>query len=86
MSSDPTPKDKKILQSYGQAGPYISLGLQFAAFILLFLYGGWWLDQKLSLTPLFTIVGTLAGAVLGFLRLYKTLMAQGQDKKKDEAN
>lgn len=86
MCSEPGSRNKKLIQSYGEAGPYIGLGLQFAAFILLFMFGGWWMDQKWALAPLFTILGTLVGAVLGFLRLYKTLMAHGQGKKEKDAD
>ncbi len=86
MNPEEDSKTRKFAQSYGEAGPYIGMGVQFAAFILLFLCGGWWMDQKWSLAPLFTILGTLVGAVLGFYRLYKTLMAEGQKRKEEEAD
>ncbi len=67
-------KARQITQSYSQAGPYASLGIQFTLTILLCLFGGRWLDAKLASTPLFLLVGTLLGAGLGFYKLYRTLI------------
>ena len=57
-------------QELGEGYKYISLGCAFAGGIVVFMAGGWALDRWLRLTPLFTIVGTLLGAVLGFLHVY----------------
>ena len=50
----------------GKAAPgparYAGLGIQLAASILVFVFGGRWLDEKLRTGVLFTLVG----AVLGF--------------------
>jgi F0F1-type ATP synthase assembly protein I len=59
---------------------YVSLGFTFAGGIVLFMVGGWALDRWLRLTPLFTIIGTLLGAVLSFLHVYWRLIAEGRDK------
>ena len=73
MASERPTKTRQITQSYSQAGPYVSLGVQFTLTILICLFGGRWLDAKLSTTPLFLLVGTLAGAVVAFYKLYRTL-------------
>ncbi len=52
------------------------LGGTLAAAIILFMFGGWWLDRWLGLTPLFTLVGTAVGAVLGFLNVYWKIQAE----------
>jgi F0F1-type ATP synthase assembly protein I len=59
---------------------YVSLGCTFAGGIVLFMVGGWALDRWLRLTPLFTIMGTLVGAVLSFLHVYWRLIAEGRSK------
>ncbi|MEL6615950.1 MAG: AtpZ/AtpI family protein [Bacteroidota bacterium] len=46
-----------------EAGPYITIGLQIAASMLLFVGGGWALDDWAGTSPW----GLLVGAVLGFL-------------------
>jgi F0F1-type ATP synthase assembly protein I len=57
----------------GEGYKYVSLGCAFAGGIVMFMAGGWALDRWLRLTPLFTIVGTLLGAVLSFLYVYVRL-------------
>ena len=70
---------RKALSSYAQAGAYIGSGMQFAATIALGLFAGWWLDERLSTTPLFLIAGTILGAVAGFIYLYRNL-TRGTDE------
>jgi F0F1-type ATP synthase assembly protein I len=69
-------------QQYGQGYKYVSLGLTFAGGIIMFMAAGLGLDRWLGLTPLFTISGTLIGAVLSFVSVYRRLMA---DEAKDKA-
>jgi F0F1-type ATP synthase assembly protein I len=42
---------------------YASLGLQFAATLALFMWLGWWVDEKLHTSPVFLLVGVLLGFV-----------------------
>src|ERR671939_423109 len=53
---------------------YVGLGFQFLGAILLFLYLGRWLDQRLGTTPWLLIVGVFVGAGAGFYSLYRKLM------------
>lgn len=62
-------------QSIGKGYKYLAAGLRFAGGIVVFLFGGLLLDKWLHTTPLLLIVGTVAGAVLGFLSVYRELMA-----------
>ena len=84
MAVEHNSKAKKTAQAYGQAGPYIGLGIQFALSILLCLYAGWWLDQKISTTPIFIICGTFLGAGMGFYSLYRTLLREEKKRKEKE--
>ena len=83
MGSERDSKTRKFVRSYTQAGPYISLGMQFAASIVLCLLGGWWLDEKVGTSPLFLILGIFLGSGAGFYNLYKTLV-DGEEKRKKE--
>ncbi|KAA3619765.1 MAG: hypothetical protein DWQ05_03290 [Calditrichaeota bacterium] len=58
----------------------MDLGLRFAFSILLGLGIGYWLDQKLALSPLFLILGLVYGSVSGFLMLYRTIYPPQKDK------
>ena len=70
--------------AYSEIGTYASLGIQFAVTVLLFLAGGWWLDDKFATTPLFLLVGTLLGAGGGFYKLYRTLMDLDERRKRED--
>ena len=75
---------KKKTKAYADIGPYVSLGIQFAATILIFVFLGWWLDDKFATTPLFLVLGTLLGAGGGFYKLYRTLMDLDERRKRED--
>ena len=62
-------------QSIGKGYKYLAAGLRFAGGIVVFLFGGLLLDRALHTTPIFLITGTILGAVLGFLSVYRELMS-----------
>lgn len=67
----------------GLAGAYRHawLGMQFAAAIFLFLGIGYGLDRLLHTTPAFMIGGTILGAVMGFLSIYRRIIGgEGGDR------
>jgi F0F1-type ATP synthase assembly protein I len=68
----------------GEGYSHVALGCTFAAGIVLFMAGGFALDRWLHLTPLFTIVGTLVGAVLSFLNVYWKLQAEGRSRSEQD--
>jgi len=57
---------------------YVSLGLTFAGGILLFMGLGYALDRWVGTMPFGTVIGTLGGAVISFLYVYRRLMAEGR--------
>ena len=53
------------------------------------LFGGLWLDRKLDVLPVFTLVGIVLGTVLAFYGIYKMLLpllinSQGIEKQNGE--
>lgn len=88
MTDDKGPASKKDPYSYRSepsplagAGKYMGLGLQFGGSIVLFMFGGIWLDKRLGTTPLFVIIGVFGGASAAFYSMYRKLMA---DQRRDE--
>ena len=67
----------------GEGYRYVAMGIQFAGGILMFMAAGFALDRWLHLIPLFTVAGTLLGAVLGFLSVYRRLQAETEARKRD---
>jgi F0F1-type ATP synthase assembly protein I len=54
----------------GEAYQWVALGFTFGAAVVVFTGIGWLLDKWLRTIPIFTVVATLVGAVLGFLSVY----------------
>ena len=72
-------------QGVGAGYRYASLGLALAGGILLFMAAGYALDRWLGSLPWLTLVGTLVGAVLSFLSVYRRLMADEARDKRERA-
>jgi F0F1-type ATP synthase assembly protein I len=70
-------------QEVGGGYRYVSLGFTFAGGIILFMGMGFLLDRWLGWTPILTVVGTLAGAVLSFLNVYWKLQADERQYSAD---
>ena len=49
-------------------------GLQFTGTVILGVFAGIWLDEKLGTSPWMVIVLVFVGAALGFYLLYRNLM------------
>jgi ATP synthase protein I len=84
MTGPDRPKDPRTTGRFAfesSAGAYAGLGLQFALAIILFLFIGKWLDEKLGTSPWLLIVGVFLGATAGFLSIYRHLMA---DQRREE--
>lgn len=69
----------------GSGYQYVSLGLTFAGGIILFMGMGYGLDRWLGSLPWLTIAGTLVGAVLSFITVYRRLMADEAKHKREIA-
>jgi F0F1-type ATP synthase assembly protein I len=67
-----------------QAGEVLGVGLQFAASIVLFLFVGRWLDEKLGTEPWLLLAGVLIGACAGFYSLYRQLVISPRERAEKE--
>lgn len=61
---------------------FAGVGLQFAAAIVVFLFAGQWVDDKIGTNGLFTIVGVFVGAGAAFYNMYRKISAA--QKRDDE--
>lgn len=80
MGQDHDPGD---IRGRGQfeAARFVGLGLTWALSVLLFLGAGWWLDQRLGVTPLLTILGSFVGAGGGFYYIYLEVLVRSGGKE-----
>lgn len=73
--------ESSLNKSFKQAGPYLGLGVQLAATIVILILAGSWLDGKFNSSPWFTLVLGLFGGFAGTYNLIKTVIEIG--KKQD---
>lgn len=68
------PEDNSgFAKSLRDAGPYLGLGLQLAATIVVLVLLGSWLDKKFNLNYILTLIFGLIGIGLGLYNLIKTV-------------
>ncbi len=75
---------KKFSGSYREIGPYLGLGTQLAATIILMFFLGRWLDDKLGTSPLLMIAFAIVGCFAGIYNFIKTVLNLNKRKKIDK--
>lgn len=82
--------EKRSQQRSGKGlsgGDFAGLGIQFAAAIIVFLFAGQWVDDRLGTGGLFTIAGVFVGAGAAFYNMYRKITAaQRRDDEERSAN
>jgi len=63
-----------LAEAYRKAGPYLGLGVEFTAAILLCFFAGRWLDHRLGTTPWLSLGGAFLGMAAGFYNLIRAAM------------
>ena len=76
----------KISNSYKEIGPYLGLGTQLAAVVILMFFLGRWLDSKLNSTPAFILICSFIGASAGIYNFIKSALQLNQKKKSEKKN
>jgi F0F1-type ATP synthase assembly protein I len=71
-------------RSLRDAAPYMGLGLQLAATIVIMILIGDWLDKKLDLKYVFTVTFALLGIGAGMYNLIKTVNVIEKRKEENE--
>lgn len=82
----PPRRDPKMLGVYREYGPYLTLGIQLAAAVVIFLVAGVWADSKLGTSPLFTLLGLLLGSAGGFIKFFRTVSQLDQKDRPSSRN
>jgi F0F1-type ATP synthase assembly protein I len=82
--------EKRSQQSSGKGlsgGDFAGVGIQFAAAIIIFLFAGQWVDDRLGTGGLFAIAGVFIGAGAAFYSMYRKITAaQRRDEEERSAN
>lgn len=76
-------KEDKVAKSYREAGPYLGLGFQLAATIVLMFFLGRWLDEYFGLEPILTIIFSFLGGFAGIYNMIKTTLNLNKKSKSE---
>lgn len=74
---------KTFAQLYRDAAPYLALGIQLAATVVIMFYVGKWADQTLGTAPWLMIAGLLLGAATGLYNFFRTVIDLGKKESKE---
>ncbi len=59
--------------SLREFAPFLGLGIQLAAAVLIFFSIGWWIDTSYDTSPWGKLVGVLVGAAGGMIKFFRTV-------------
>ncbi|HCA78898.1 MAG TPA: hypothetical protein DEP53_04110 [Bacteroidetes bacterium] len=62
-----------VANALREVAPYLTLGIQLAAAVILFFLIGWWLDTRQGTAPLFMLIGVLVGFIGGMIKFLKSI-------------
>lgn len=75
---------EKFGKSAQEVGPYLGLGAQLAATIIVLFFLGRWLDQQFETEPVLTIFFAFFGGFAGIYNFIKTVLQLNKKKKNVE--
>ncbi len=73
-----------ITKTYRDVGPYLGLGTQLAATMVLMFFLGKWLDEKFELTPILTISFAFFGGFAGIYNFIRSVLNLNEKKKNEK--
>lgn len=76
--------ESDLTKTYRDVGPYLGLGTQLAATMVLMFFLGRWLDEKFELSPILTISFAFFGGFAGIYNFIKSVL--NLNKKNNERN
>jgi F0F1-type ATP synthase assembly protein I len=82
MAADPHDLPTRRNAPSGHAGEFMGVGVQFAGAILLFLFAGRWLDERLGTSPWMVMLGVFVGFGLGFFSMYRQMVIMPRERER----
>lgn len=75
-----------LAKAYREAMPYLAIGVQMAAIIVIMFFIGKWADEKLSTQPWLMIAGIIFGISAGFYHFFKFITAESKKLNRSNKN
>jgi len=72
---------EKLSNSFKDVGPYLGLGTQLAATVVLMFFLGRWLDSQFNTFPLLLILFSFVGSFAAIYNFIKTVLQLNNKKK-----
>lgn len=69
-----TEKEKLYLESLRKVGPYLGLGTQLAATVVVMFFLGKWIDDYFNTMPVFVLIFTFLGGFAGIYNFIQTVL------------
>lgn len=69
-----------------QLAPYLNLGTQLAATVLLLGGAGWLIDDRLATSPWGLVIGLCVGSVVGFVNFLRSVQQLLRREKQERTN
>lgn len=79
-------EEKKLGEIMQSAGPYMTLGLQMAAAVTVFLFIGKYADDRFGTKPWLMIVGIVFGFAGGMIKFFRTVIELGKQEEHERRN
>lgn len=77
-------KQSNLEQTYRDIGPYLGLGTQLAATMVLMFFFGKWLDEYFETEPWLTISFAFLGGFAGIYNFIKTVLLLNKKQKSEK--
>ena len=79
-------KQSNLEKTYRDIGPYLGLGTQLAATMVLMFFFGRWLDEYFETDPWLTISFAFLGGFAGIYNFIKTVLLLNKKQKSEKDN
>lgn len=77
--------EQGVQQNWKGVASYATVGLEFGLSMLVGLFAGRWLDQKLDTAHWFTFIGGGFGVAAGYRAVYRAAKAANREAEREEA-
>ncbi len=72
-TTDAGKRSRETQGIFREVSPYLTLGFQLAAAVVIFFFVGEWVDRRFGIDPIGKLVGAFIGIVGGFVKFFRSV-------------